>query len=81
MVHDNLQTSLYSITPKHHIIEINCLNFMKKNQPWIGISWRTRWGNVAFNYSKDREKDSGIRIESKKIFSSALKTAPEVTRF
>ena len=50
------RTFPHSITPKHHILE-KLPRFYEKIQLRIGISWRTRWGNAPFDYSKDREQD------------------------
>ena len=52
------QTFLHSITPKHHIIDIRCIDFIKKKNQPLGWHFKeNKVGNVAFDNSKDRETD------------------------
>ena len=75
------QTFLHSITPKHHISDIHCLDFMeKKNQPWVGISRKTRWEMLHSTIAKIERRTSSFQRESKKIYSSALQNVPELKR-
>ena len=62
------QTFLHSITPMHYISDIHCIGFIKKNQPWIGISWRARWEMLHSTIAKKERRTSRIERESKKIY-------------
>ena len=64
------QTFLHRITPKDHISDIHCIDFIKKNQPWVGISRRTRWEMLHLTIAKIERQTSSIQKESKKIYSS-----------
>ena len=51
------QTFLHSITSKYHIIDIHCIDFIKKKSTFDWHFMENKVGNVAFDDSKDKETD------------------------